>query len=103
MARRYAPARELGNLMAGPRKQPVQDLVAEGPGTLRPGGHSGSTGRGRRTEEGWSVLIVRPLPESGRPASRSQVAFAIWEGSKQEVGSRKMRTAWVPLALEAAP
>ncbi len=36
MANRYAPAHALGNNMAGPRTQPVQDLIAEGPGTLRP-------------------------------------------------------------------
>lgn len=102
MAKRYAPARELGNGMAGPRKQPVQDLIAEGPGTLRPAGHSMSVGSGKRTGTGWSVLIARPLPEGGRPVSRSQVAFAVWEGSRQEVGSRKMRTAWIPLAVEGA-
>lgn len=100
MAKRYAPARGLGNGIAGPRKQPVQDLIAEGPGTLRPAGRSMSVGSGKRTETGWSVLIVRPLPEGGKPVSRSQVAFAVWEGSKQEVGSRKMRTAWIPLAVE---
>lgn len=102
MAKRYAPAQALGNGMAGPRKQPVQDLIAEGPGTLRPAERSVSTGSGKRTETGWSVLIVRPLSEGGKPVTRSQVAFAVWEGSKQEVGSRKMRTAWIPLAVETA-
>jgi len=36
MAVRYAPALALGNRMAGPRDQPVQDLIAEGPGTVHP-------------------------------------------------------------------
>ncbi|HET7746398.1 MAG TPA: ethylbenzene dehydrogenase-related protein, partial [Vicinamibacteria bacterium] len=34
LARRYAPAEAVGNPMAGPRATPVEDLVAEGPGSL---------------------------------------------------------------------
>lgn len=100
MAKRYAPAVALGNDRSGPREQPVEDLIAEGPGTLRPAQRTTSTGNGKRTETGWSVLLVRDLPEAMKPGSRGQVAFAVWQGSKQEVGSRKMRTAWIPFALE---
>jgi DMSO reductase family type II enzyme heme b subunit len=101
MALRYAPARALGNTMAGPRKNPVQDLLAEGPGSLSPAGETRATGRGERTETGWSVIIVRPLPAGLAPTVRSQVAFAVWEGSRDETGARKMRTGWIPLALQA--
>ncbi len=100
MAKRYAPARALENNLAGPRQQPVQDLIAEGPGSLRPAQRSLSNGIGKRTEKGWDVLIVRTLPSSAQPVTRSQVAFAVWEGSKLEVGSRKMRTAWIPFAIQ---
>lgn len=102
MARRYAPARALGNPMAGPRAGPVQDLVAAGPGTLRPAEKAVSTGAGKATREGWAVVIVRPLPAGAKPGARSQVAFAVWQGKKGEVGARKMRTGWIPLALEGA-
>ncbi len=102
MARRYAPARALGNPMAGPRTVPVQDLVAEGPGTLRPADKSISAGNGKHGQEGWNVVLIRPLPNGARPGGRTQVAFAVWEGSHQEVGSKKMRTAWIPLALESS-
>jgi DMSO reductase family type II enzyme heme b subunit len=101
MALRYAPARALGNTMAGPRTNPVQDLLAEGPGSLSPAGETRSTGKGERTTTGWSVTIVRPLPAGLTPTVRSQVAFAVWEGSKDEAGARKMRTGWIPLALRA--
>jgi hypothetical protein len=47
------------------------------------------------------VLIARRLPEGLAPGKRSQVAFAVWEGSQQEAGSRKMRTGWIPIMLEA--
>lgn len=100
MEARYSPARTLGNRMAGPRERPVEDLIAEGPGTLTSVPPAGSEGRGRRTDNGWSVLISRRLPEGLASGKRSQVAFAVWEGAQQEGGSRKMRTGWVPLVVE---
>jgi len=102
MEKRYSPARSLGNPMAGPRKLPVQDLIAEGPGTLRLADKSTSSGTGKRAKDGWTVLLSRPLPKGLQAGSRTQVAFAVWEGSHQEVGARKMRTAWIPLALGAS-
>jgi DMSO reductase family type II enzyme heme b subunit len=100
MASRYAPARALGNPMAGPRQRPVEDLVAEGPGTLTPAPATGSGGMGKRTADGWSVVISRDLPRGLGPGKRSQAAFAVWQGSQQEAGARKMRTGWIPLALQ---
>ena len=102
MEKRYAPARSLGNPMAGPRTVPVQDLVAEGPGTLRPADKALSSGTGKYDKDGWTVLLFRPLPKGAQLGGRTQVAFAVWEGSHQEVGARKMRTAWIPLALGSA-
>ncbi len=101
MAQRYAPARALGNDMAGPRDKPVQDLVADGPGTLRPAGETRAEGRGVRSAAGWTVVLSRPLPGGLAPGARTQVAFAVWDGEHQEAGARKMRTGWVPLLVEA--
>jgi hypothetical protein len=97
MALRYAPARTLGNVRSGPRTQPVEDLIASGPGTLSPGPSLGSSGQGRHGESLWSVVIRRPLPEGLARGQRTQVAFAVWQGSRQEAGARKMRTGWIPL------
>ena len=102
MAKRYAPARSLENPMSGPRTVPVQDLVAEGPGTLRPAEKLLSSGSGKHSQNGWTVILVRPLPNGAQPGGRTQVAFAVWEGSHQEVGARKMRTAWIPLSFGSA-
>jgi DMSO reductase family type II enzyme heme b subunit len=102
MAKRYAPARSLANLMAGPRTVPVQDLLAEGPGTIRPAEKTFSSGSGKYSQGAWSVLLIRPLPNGAQPGGRTQVAFAVWEGSHQEVGARKMRSAWISLSLGAA-
>ena len=101
MAARYAPARALGNNMAGPRKTPVQDLIAEGPGTITPAPNSESRGCGKRTPEGWAVVLIRRLPAGLTPTLPTQVAMAVWRGSEEEAGPRKMRTGWVPLTLEA--
>jgi DMSO reductase family type II enzyme heme b subunit len=101
METRYAPARALGNEMEGPREKPVQDLIAEGPGTITPAPASHSEGKGKYGKTGWAVVLSRPLPAGLAPGGRSQVAFAVWEGSRQEVGSRKMRSGWTPLSLEA--
>jgi len=102
MAALYAPARSLGNMMAGPRDQPVEDLVSEGPGSLAPAAQSGSRGMGRRTEGGWAVVLTRRLPANLTGGARTQVAFAVWEGSGEEVGARKARSGWVPLVREVA-
>jgi hypothetical protein len=103
MAARYAPARSLGNTMAGPRTTPVQDLMAEGPGTLAPRTPSASTGKGVRTNDGWAVVIRRPFPEGVSERTGTQIAFAVWDGAHEEVGARKMRTGWIPVVLKARP
>jgi hypothetical protein len=101
MEKRYAPARALGNEMAGPRQRPVEDLVAEGPGTLSPAARQESSGNGARTATGWAVMLARPLPPTLLAGKRTQVAFAVWDGARGEVGARKMRSVWVPIATEA--
>jgi DMSO reductase family type II enzyme heme b subunit len=98
-AARYAPARALGNRRAGPRDQPVEDLIAEGPSTLSPA-PAVSKGKGVRTAKGWAVVISRPFPAGLSVTTPSQIAFAVWEGSHIEVGARKMRTGWVPLIMK---
>jgi hypothetical protein len=100
MADRYAPARALRNMMTGPRDTPVQELVAEGPGTLVPREATGSTGHGERTADGWAVVIRRKLSAGLSAQTGSQIAFAVWEAGHEEVGARKMRTGWIPLVMQ---
>ncbi len=100
MAARYAPARASGNQVAQKAKEPVQALRAEGPGTLAPADFGPVCGQGDRTTTGWSVVLVRPMPSYLLDHQAAQVAFAVWDGGNGEVGSRKMRTGWIPLAME---
>ncbi|MFN0104717.1 MAG: ethylbenzene dehydrogenase-related protein [Bryobacteraceae bacterium] len=101
MATRYAPSQAVGNRRVGPRESPVEEMIAEGPGTLSPATSGKTRGAGVRTKDGWAVVIARKLPEGLAPNTRSQIALAIWEGSGNEVGARKMRTGWIPLAMRA--
>lgn len=103
MARRYAPADAVGNRRGGLTESAVEDLVAEGPGTLSPAPTTTSRGRGLRTRNGWAVVITRRTPDGLALRARTQVAFAVWEGSAHESGSRKMRTGWVGLSMREAP
>lgn len=98
-AKRYAPAEASGNRRAGVRQNPVEDLLAEGPGELSPAGSAVSHGKGVYGNQTWAVVIVRPRPPGLAPPARGQVAFAVWDGAQGEVGSRKMRTGWVPLSV----
>jgi DMSO reductase family type II enzyme heme b subunit len=102
MALRYAPADAVGNRRGGLRQSAVEDLIAEGPGTLAPAAATTSRARGVRTPNGWAVVITRRMPDGLAPRGRTEIAFAVWEGSAREAGSRKMRTGWVGLSLREA-
>ncbi len=102
METRYAPSQAVGNNRVGPRESPVEEMVAEGPGTLSPVPGGKPRGAGVRTKEGWAVVIARKVPEGLAPNKRTQIAFAVWEGASQESGSRKMRTGWIPLSMRVA-
>ena len=102
MATRYAPADAVGNRRGGARQAAVEDLIAEGPGTLSPAPATTSRGRGVRTANGWAVVLTRRMPDGLGPRGRTQVAFAVWEGSVQEAGARKMRSGWVGLSMREA-
>ena len=101
MERIYSPAAASGNRRAGPRTSPVESLIATGPGTLSPAPNQDATGRGVFQKGRWLVLIRRPLPQGLGRDQRTHAAFAVWQGSHQEAGARKMRTGWVPLVRRA--
>jgi len=100
MKLRYSPARAAANPVSPPHSKAVQDLVAEGPGTLAAAVTTASEGEGIYGNGHWSVVLIRPLPEGFLEYPRPQVAFAVWEGSHEEVGARKMRTGWIPIVLK---
>lgn len=108
-ARRYLTGWVLGN----PRSQPfkrvsVEEQIAEGFGTLTTNAGQYGVGKGVWANGQWQVVIARPFapgdpsdPNWG-PGKQTQVAFAAWDGSKGEIGSRKHISNWVPLRIQAA-
>ncbi|MFQ5655355.1 MAG: ethylbenzene dehydrogenase-related protein, partial [Planctomycetota bacterium] len=107
MERRYAPARAAGNQIASQKvTSAVQDLTAEGFGTLAFASEQRSTGQGVHGAGRWVVTICRPLdPSPGsatglRPGASTFVAVAVWDGGRAHTGSKKMRSIWVPLQME---
>jgi hypothetical protein len=102
MELRYAPARSVGNRRVGPRARPVEDLIAEGPGTVSRAAAPMSDGHGSRTKNGWVVVISRPNPKGLNSKGVSKVQFAVWDGSRGEVGSRKMWSGWISLRIKGS-
>ncbi|MHC4564889.1 MAG: ethylbenzene dehydrogenase-related protein [Planctomycetota bacterium] len=106
LTRTYTIAVAADNPIAGKRTSSVDDLKAQGFGTLEHMPIQTSTGSGSHQGSRWAVVISRPLSVAGwmheaglKPGENTFVAFAIWDGNSGQSGSRKMRTAWVPLRL----
>jgi hypothetical protein len=105
LEQQFAPARGAHNPSTNRTAgDAVQDLLAEGAGTLTVAPDQGSVGRGVWRSGVWQVTIARPLgpPDTSpfRPGRRTYVAFAVWDGAAGNAGAKKMRTAWIPLTLE---
>ncbi len=100
----YSPGKAAGNPQSYEKPSAVDEIVAEGYGSSSVIEDRNSTGRGTWAKGEWLVTVVRPLLRDGgstlalgKPAF---VGFAVWQGAKQEVGSRKSVTmAWVPLEV----
>ncbi|RJP74596.1 MAG: hypothetical protein C4532_01910 [Candidatus Abyssobacteria bacterium SURF_17] len=109
LARQYAVGLAAGNPMAAKRLSSVDDLWAEGFGSLQPLPVQASKGSAQWGNGRWAVVISRPLAlaewpggEGLQKGQNTFAAFAVWDGSQNQAGSRKMRTAWVPLRLGGA-
>jgi len=105
-ANAYRGAAGVGNPMAQrQRHSAVQDLMAEGFGSLTPRATQAADGKGWHDGQRWQVVITRPLAAQGdsapslEPGAATSIAFAVWNGSQGEVGARKGWVSWVPLQV----
>ncbi len=101
----YSPAKAVGNPQSYV-KASVDEIFAEGFGSSAVVQNRMSIGQGVWSGGEWSVVVARPMKrENGSQidaGKKAFVAFAVWQGGKQEVGSRKSVTmAWVPLQINA--
>ncbi len=100
---KYSPGRSEGNPQSY-AKSGVDEIIAEGFSTSSVQAGHQSTARGVWANGEWSLVISRALGiEGGSTLSAGKgsfVAFAIWQGGAQEVGSRKSVTmTWTPLVV----
>jgi hypothetical protein len=98
-----------GNIVSDPtRKSPVEDLSAQGFGTLaaRPRPDQRVEANGVHSTGTYRVLFRRSLWGSGahtvsfRPGGIVPVAFAVWNGSAGDRDGKKSVTIWQELDLE---
>ena len=95
-ARRYLVATSAGNPMSVlQRRWPVEELLAEGFGTLASHKMQDAQGWGAYADGKWTVVLL--VPRSGHDPSNPNLApglttalgFAVWDGDKRNVGGRK--------------
>lgn len=101
----YMHGMAAGNPQSFPKKA-VDEIMAEGFGSSSVRADHDSLAKGEWKDGEWTVVISRALKrDKGSVLSagkNSVVAFAVWQGGKGEVGSRKALTLfWTPVKVEA--
>jgi DMSO reductase family type II enzyme heme b subunit len=104
----FSAGRAIGNIVSQARHfYSVQDLMAEGFGTLTPKPTQNALGKGVWDKGVWKVVIARPMepvtdPDAALLSSNSttNVGFAVWNGSAGERGARKGWAGWIPLTIQ---
>ncbi len=99
------PGTESKNPMSSiKRKVPVEEATAVGFGTLSTQVTQSATGWADWKDGKWTVCIVVPVNTGNiykaKFKDKTKVAFAVWEGSHQNIGGRKHYTPWSDVILE---
>ncbi len=102
----FHPGRAAHNeLSRSTRTSPVEQLVAEGFGTLTTAPTQVARGRGVHDGKRWRVALGTPIDDKSFPplsaGKRQPVSFAVWEGANKQVGGRKHYANWLELELPA--
>jgi hypothetical protein len=99
-------AKQAGNPMADfNRTSPVDEMLAEGFGSLTYKPDGTADGRGEWRDGRWFVVFVRPVADDElsrlfRAGAPSQFGVAVWDGEAGNVGGRKHYSFWVPFEVE---
>jgi hypothetical protein len=105
----YQTARAANNPIAQlTHVSPVENLIAGGFGTLTTAGLQDVGGKGEWREGRWRVVFARPLTTQADYPSMSvgdltNVAFAVWDGSKGNRDGIKSVSQFMNLQLSTAP
>ncbi len=109
--RLFQSAQDVGNpISQRTHPSPVENLIAGGFGTLTTADLQDVAGEGRWKDGTWRVVFDRPLTTGqGYPSlavgDRTNVAFAIWDGSREQRNGTKSTSMFLNLSLSdsAAP
>jgi hypothetical protein len=107
-AQLYWVGREAGNpLSQVNRTSPVEEVVAEGFGSVTHLPQQTAQGLGVNEDGRWQVALGMAAARTGvgaplAPGSSWPIAFAVWLGSEENRGGRKHIANWQTLVLEAA-
>lgn len=104
----FLTARAAGNPMARPRQSAVENINAAGVGTItsQPADLQVVRGDGRWAGGKWRVVMVRPLRTSNardaqlEPGQETSVAFAVWDGARNDRNGQKAVSVWQRLIIE---
>ena len=104
----FVPSWWAGNPLGDPTLQsqrPVEKLVARGFGTIEPvaADKQDGEGKGEWKDGVWRVVFTVPRAQDHFTFERGQtvpIAFAAWNGAKQERGGEKAVSTWYFLSLE---
>jgi hypothetical protein len=107
VAQLYWVGREAGNpLSQNVRSTPVEEVVAEGFGSVTHLPNQSARGHGSNEGGRWRVVVAVPSARAGvgealAPGTSWPVSFAVWLGSEENRGARKQIGDWQTLVLEA--
>jgi len=103
----FFTARAAGNPVANPALGAVQNLVSRTFGTLSPAASQQVLGEGIHKDGKWAVVFSRPFSEPDADqatfsaGTKTDMAFAVWNGSEGDRNGRKSVSAFVTLSITA--
>lgn len=107
LGRQYFIAHEAGNPFSViDRNSPIQELIAEGFGSLSPIPETMAMGNAVWSDGTWKLVIRMPIDEKHpihdvmNNEDMSMFSIAIWDGNAQNVGGRKNHSVWIPMEIE---
>jgi len=101
----YQHAVAAGNPQSAAKVNGIDEIRAEGFSTSAVVAGSKATAHGIWKDGEWVVTITRPMKQTDAltfaAGGSTSIAFAVWQGGKDEVAGRKSLTmAWTPLTFE---
>ncbi|MCK9419512.1 MAG: ethylbenzene dehydrogenase-related protein [Nitrospirae bacterium] len=103
----FIPGKAAGNPLSVPHKEIVEELFAEGSGTLKSTNIENTSGDAEWNKGEWIMVFRRPLTVGDhgsvqfKPGEKMPVAFAVWEGGRKESAGRKsVSPAWAEVKVE---